>query len=286
MELISKEMPAKYDLYDVGDLHVGVANTNEDAILELVDEIASKKNRYIILKGDLIDCIPLSDRRMSLTTFEGNAVTTPQDQADRLLEILMPIKDRILFILLGNHEYTTINTFDFVRYWCEQLDVPWGGVMAKFAHLKKGKVKWKGLYTHGNGSINSVAKDPIQALANQKALLKRKLQGLAGDVVYCSMGHTHKLLRVKPTCQDQLHMIDDGKKLKQSYRVDIDQSAKYIEPEARWYCCNGSFLRTMSEPGKGLVPYSEVAMYAPVEQGYLKQKIRGHKLVDVERVVV
>ena len=286
MELISKEMPADYEIYDTGDLHIGVANCNEEAIVEMVDDIASKPDRYIILKGDLIDSIPLSDKRFAVTSFKGRRVTTPQDQSNRAMEILKPIKDRILFIQLGNHEYKLINTVDFVGDWCKAFNVPWGGIMAKFIHLSAGKPQWKGLFCHGNGSINTVAKDPIQGLANMKALLKRKLQYLAGDTIVMSMGHTHKLLRCKPTIQNQLTMTDDGEKLLQSYRVDTDQSASYIDVEARWYVNTGSFLKTMSDPGEGLIPYSEVAMYGPIEQGYCKIIVKDHKVCTVERVTV
>lgn len=285
MELISREMPANYEIIDTGDWHCGVANTNEDSIFELVEYVATHENVFVILKGDLIDCITSSDKRFSLTSFDDNKATTPHQQADRILEILRPIKDRILFMQLGNHEYTVLNTFDCLEYWCRVLECPWGGVMAKFIHLKDGKPQWKGFFTHGNGSIKSVAKDPIQALANQRALLKKKLQGLCSDAIYMSMGHTHNMLLVNPTIQNQLHLIDDGKNIKQTYVVDVDQSAENINIEARWYGCSGSFLNTMSRPGKRLISYGEMAMYHPTEQGYLKLIITDHKLARVERIV-
>lgn len=286
MEIIKREMPSDYEIIDTGDFHLGVATTNENAIIEMIEYVASKRNRYIIVKGDLIDAIAIGDKRFSLASFSKNQVTTPQEQADRLIQILKPIKKRIIAILLGNHEFKLYNIFDFVGYWCKELNVPWGGITTKFIHLHNNEVKWKGLYVHGSGTLRSQAKDPIQAKANMKALLKKRLQHLASDCVYMTQGHTHNMLVVKPTIQDQLNLYDDGIKLKQTYRADIDQSKRYIDVEARWYVCTGSFLGTMSQPEQKVIPYSEIFMYPPVEQGYVKQIIKDHKLVEVQRVVV
>lgn len=286
MELISREMPSDYNLYDLSDLHIGTANSAISSIREVICEIASNKRNYVIIKGDLADCIVADDKRFAVTSLDGQRVQTPQDQTEFLISLLTPIRKRLLFLQLGNHEYKLINTFDIVRELCKALDVPWGGLIAKFTHLHNGKPKWKGLYCHGNGSIKSQAKDPIQALANQKALLKKKLQPLSSDVVYMSMGHCHRLILVEPTVEQSVHLIDDGERIKQTYRVATDQTQQYIDPEARWYAATGSFLRTMSEPGLGQLSYAEMAMYPPVEMGYVKQRIEGHRMVDAERVVV
>ncbi len=286
MELISREMPKKYEIIDTGDWHCGVANTNESAIFEMIEYVATNKDVFLVLKGDLIDAIISGDKRFSLTSFKGNEVTTPHQQAKRVADILMPVKDRILFMQMGNHEYKLLPTFDCLDYWSETLGCPWGGIAAKFVHLKKGIPQWKGFFCHGNGSIKSQAKDPIQAMANMRALLKQKLKGLASDCVYMSMAHTHNMLLVNPTIQNNLHLIDDGTSIKQTYRVDVNQASQYIDVEARWYGCSGAYLSTMSQPGERVIPYSEMAMYTPTEHGYLKLKVEGHRLGWVDRVVV
>ena len=286
MELISREMPANYDLYDLSDLHLGSPNVNTKAIKKTFQKILKKENRFVIIKGDIIDCIPVTDRRFNVTSLEDRVVLTLQDQAEMALEYLEPIKDRLLTLHVGNHEHLVINQFDFVKYWCDALGVPWGGAISKFIHLKDGKPMWRGLFAHGNGSLNSVAKDAIQRKANMKAALKRKMEGLTSNVIVCSMGHTHKLLVCEPTYSDQVHVYDDGKTLKQTYRVHTDQSADIIDPEARWFVNTGSFLRTFSQPGKRQISYSEMAMYSPVELGYVVHKIRGHQFIKAKKVVV
>jgi hypothetical protein len=287
MELIRREMPANYELIDAGDLHALVANTNEDGIREMIAYVKQKpRSRFLWLKGDLIDAITYRDKRFSLKCFKYKEVTTPQEQADWMLEVLRPIAKQILGIQLGNHEMELFPVIDFLKYWCDNLDVPWAGYAAKFVHLKDGEPQWKAYLTHGNGSLRSKAKDPIQRLANQKASLKDKLKDLTSDCIYMSMGHTHNMLLVKPTIQNHLHIIDDGEKLQQVYRVDTDQKSSHINPEARWYGCNGSFLSTFSQPGEGVIPYSERAMYPPQQHGYLKLTIKNHRLEWVERCVV
>jgi len=286
MEIVAREMPADYEIYDTGDWHCGAANSNLQGIKQMIGEIESAPDKYLILKGDLIDAIETSDKRFSLTSFDKATVTTPHEQAINVLQILQPVKDRILFCLLGNHEYRLLPTFSPLDLWCDSLGIPWGGINAKFIHLHNGKPQWKGFYMHGRKQFNSHAKDPIQKRANREAALKNTLKDLAGDCIYMSCGHAHALICVQATLGDQLYLYDDGKNIRQRYRAEINQAASYIDAEARYYCCSGSFLSTMSRPGQRLISYSEVAGYAPQEHGYIRQTVRDHKLVAVERVVI
>lgn len=287
MELISKKMPANYSIIDTGDWHLGPLNCNINGIHKMLDYVKRNKTVYLILKGDLIDAISPNDKRYAHCSMSNMDLLTAQQQADAVIELLEPVKDRILLVELGNHEFKHINDINWGQYYAENLGCPYGGYSAKFIHLDRtGKPRWKGFFTHGYGSINSLAKDTIQRQANIKAGLKRKLEATGHtDCIYMSMGHTHKLISIDPTIVEEVMLTDDGENINQEYRVYQDQTKSYIPPEARWFGCSGSFLNLYSPPGSGSVSYGEMAMYAPVEHGYLELTIEGHALVKVDKVV-
>lgn len=44
------------ELYIIGDTHIGSMQFNEPLLLNLIDHILEKPNRYVILNGDIVDC--------------------------------------------------------------------------------------------------------------------------------------------------------------------------------------------------------------------------------------
>jgi hypothetical protein len=288
MELIYREMPLDYEFFDTSDAHYGPLNCHREAFLEVIEMVRRKKNRFLWHKGDGVDCVTPDDKRFAVVSVEiRQKWRTPQDHADLLIEDLRPIRDRILTYLIGNHEYHLINKFNIGQYVCQQLDVPFGGVIAKFGAVHKKKVMHKFLLWHGRGSLPKGAKDPIQREANRKAALRRKLEAMRHtDCIYQSMGHAHQLIVVEPTVDQELMLTDNRRGLKQQRRVATKQNADYIPPECRWYGCSGSFLKLYSEPGIGAIGYGEIAGYEPAEIGCLKGTVQGGQLVHVEKVVL
>lgn len=283
MELISRVMPSDYTVIDTGDWHLGNVNAHMDGIKEVIAQL-HRPNTFAVLKGDLLDSILPNDKRYAHCAV---SIPTPMQSLDLLTELLMPVRDKIIGVLLGNHEYHLINTLNTAWELTKRLDAPYGGYVCKFTALdEKHKVRHKMLFTHGHGSLPAGAKDAIQRRANQESALKRKLEGTGhSDCIYMSMGHTHKLMAVNPTINHEVMLTDDGRKLKQQYRTHTKQNADYIPPEARWYGCSGSMLKTHTAPGIGAVSYSEVFCYGPSEMGWLEVNVRGGEVVGVNKVV-
>jgi predicted phosphodiesterase len=96
----------KFIIIPIGDTHKGVVQSNVQKLKELVTWIKSKKNCLVILKGDLLDSIIQADIRFEMKNndqdYDPN--DTIETQVDSLVKILLPIKDRILWIEEGNHE--------------------------------------------------------------------------------------------------------------------------------------------------------------------------------------
>lgn len=281
-------MPPDYEIVDTGDWHIGPLNCNFEGIEKTIDYVKNNKNVFLVLKGDLIDAISPKDKRYAHCVMENPKLKTAQQQANKVLEILRPVKDKILFVMIGNHEFKQINEVDWGQYWADALGVPYGGYIAKFIHLdENNEPRLKMLFVHGYGSVTSQAKDTIQRIANIKAGIKRKLEATGhADCIYMSMGHMHKLIAINPTVSEEIMLTDNGEDIKQEYRVFQNQSAKYIPPEARWFGCSGSFLNLYTPPGHFAVSYGEMAMYSPPEHGYLKPIIRNNEMVALEKVVI
>jgi len=283
VELISKVMPDDYTLVDTGDWHLGNVNAHIGGIKEAIQRI-KEPGVYAILKGDLLDSILPNDKRYAHCAVN---IPTPMQSLDLLTDLLMPVKDKILGVMLGNHEYHLINTLNTAWELARRLDAPYGGYVCKFIALDpRHRVRHKMFFTHGNGNLPTGAKDVIQRIANQQAALKRKLEGTGHtDCIYMSMGHSHKLMVVNPTINDEVMMTDNGKKLKQEYRVTSKQNVPYIPAESRWFGCSGSMLKTNTAPGVGAVSYSEVFMYGPSVLGWLEADVVAGSMLGLRKVV-
>lgn len=288
MELIYRDMPLDYEFYDTSDAHYGPLNCHREAFLEVIAQVKAKPDRYIWHKGDGVDCVTPGDKRYATVSADvRTGWRNPQDHADQFIKDVMPVRDRFITYMVGNHEYHLINTFDVAYHICTALGIPWGGVVCKFIPTHKGKVLHKCLLWHGRGSLPKGAKDPIQREGNRKAALKNKLMALKHtDCIYNSMGHAHQLLIVEPTVDQEIMLTNTRSGLKQQRRHHTNQTADYIPPEARYYGCSGSFLKLYSKPGQRAIGYGEIAGYEPAEIGCLKGYVQGGKLVHVEKVVL
>lgn len=287
MEITTVELPEDYTLYDTGDWHLGPLTCHFDGLCAMIEKIAEDDSAFVVLKGDLTDAIVPGDKRYAHTGMDfKRLLLTPMEQADKVVEILRPIRHKILTSVIGNHEYTNINTINSTKYICDQLGFHYGAAASKVRVTNKGKVVHKLYVTHGRGCLPRGAKDPIQREANVKAALKRKLEETGhSDCIYMSCGHFHRLIRVNPTIGKDIMLVDDGADLKQVPRYHGDQAAGYIPPEARFYGCSGSFLKLYTPPGSGAISYGEMAMYGPCELGWLEAQIQGGQMVKVEKML-
>ena len=287
VELIYRVMPKDYKLIHASDLHLGPLCCFKAGIRDMVDYVKNTENTYLGFTGDAIDAVLPNDKRYAHATMSKNEwLMTPQQQADAVIRLFEPIKNKILFWMLGNHEYKIINTFDIAKYIADALGVPWGGAECKFiARHANNRPAHKFLFAHGNGSLTSNAKDPVQRKANMRAALKQKLINTGHtDCVYMGCGHFHRDVYVRPTVGDDVLLTDNNNEIVQEPRYWADQTADYIPPECRWYACSPGFLKTFTPTGTYTISYSEMAMYGPTRLGWVELTVKNHKLVKVNQI--
>lgn len=190
LEIIKVEFPERKDItvYPLGDVHLGSFCCREEQFAKLVERVASEKDSYVFLIGDMIDNATKSAR-----------VGVPWDnrlrpnEAKRLMaNYLKPIKDKVLGCVSGNHEGRNRDVDDDPMYdICCKLDIEdrYRPSMA-FIHLRFGKKNGSNrenpaydiCITHGAGSSIYVGASGARG--------ERFISATNADLLIS--GHTHK----------------------------------------------------------------------------------------------
>ena len=102
MKVIKAELPStldKIEIHTFADEHIGDMHCDLPRLKERIDYVASTKNAYCILNGDIIDYASRSSIG-DIETREFNIM----GQLEKAIELFSPIKDKIVCITNGNHE--------------------------------------------------------------------------------------------------------------------------------------------------------------------------------------
>ncbi len=277
MRILTCKVPRNFNLYLFGDAHSGSSLFYRKGFLKFVDTVKKDKIGYAIDHADSIEAITTDDKRFTSDTARE---PIPLKQAKDYIEMIRPIKQKIIVRLLGNHCHKLHRFGNLSEFISHQLDIPYGTYESKilFMDNKTDKMLFKGFFSHGFRSITNQAYDPIQREANMQVRLKRLLQEKSGDCILMSMGHTHKLIVARPT--KKLWLSDDGSEIKQRY---THHEGEFIHPDNRWVVNTGSFLKLFQE---GISGYGSIAGYDPVELGYALVEVRKGEIRDVRKIVL
>lgn len=278
MKLITKQLPNSHNLFFFGDQHKGATLSSGKGWNVFLNAINSPydgcPSNYGADGGDCIEAITVDDKRSDARKMKE---PLPRHQERLAKQDREPIKDILLYVLQGNHDFILWRFGDLVGEMCTDLGVDYGTYSVKLTITdKNGGLMYKVFDTHGRWTFNSAADDPLRREANMKLSLKRRLKNKFADCAVMITHHAHKLLVTEPT--RELYLFDDGKKIKQNY-TGYPQNAEYIHPDARWYGCAGSFLRLWEDGSSG---YGERAGYDPTELGFLVLKVRNKKIVSLD----
>lgn len=283
-------MPDECELVLFGDNQEGNIASARDKFGECIDHILSGKKRYGAHMGDAMDAFWVNDPRYHPVT----TTATPLEQKNMVRDMLTPLAKagRLLTILKGNHEKALeLKAGDLNEDLCKDLrkisksQYPITGTYShKLEFLdKQNRPMCKVYLTHGRKTITSVSPDPHRRRAYMQFRLKRLLENMAGDCILMARGHSHIVLVTPPI--PTLYLTTENGKIKQNYtEPGTGRSSSFIPPDARWYGCTGSFLKSQME--EGIETYSEVAEYEPVELGYLVATFANQTCVDLREVKI
>ena len=101
-KLIIKKFTTPNDihLYPIADVHLGAEECMEREWGQFCNDILNDPCAYITLGGDLVN----NSTRNSVGNGVYRDIYSPREQKKRIAEALMPLRDRILCAVEGNHE--------------------------------------------------------------------------------------------------------------------------------------------------------------------------------------
>jgi predicted phosphodiesterase len=110
------------------DLHYGSKTCDLKAFKAFIND--RDDFTYFLINGDMWDAIYFSDKRFTASGHENTDEDDPIDiEVKEMAALLTPIKDRIIAIGMGNHEYTVLKRChtNISKRLAESLGVPYMG---------------------------------------------------------------------------------------------------------------------------------------------------------------
>lgn len=95
------------ELYPISDMHIGDPTFKEKEFVQLINYIKKTENAFAICIGDLIN-----NATKSSVSNVYEETMPPKEQKKKAIEYLQPIKEKILAITGGNHEYRSMKDTD------------------------------------------------------------------------------------------------------------------------------------------------------------------------------
>lgn len=152
---LSKDLQ-EVKIYTFADWHIGDSECNLKEIEEQIAEVRDDPNAYCILNGDLIN----NATKTSVSDCYS-ATMSPMQQLEKLIELLRPIKNKIIAITNGNHERRTYKNdgIDIIKLVAKELKLDdkyadaGAVIFIRFGWNAMRKRKhWYSVYvTHGSG---------------------------------------------------------------------------------------------------------------------------------------
>lgn len=99
-EMIVKKFKNEINIIPLSDLHLGASSCMLKEIKETIKIIEQTPNCYTVLVGDIIDNGVITGKGLGVY----DNVLSPMKQIEQAVELLRPIKDKILACVSGNHE--------------------------------------------------------------------------------------------------------------------------------------------------------------------------------------
>jgi predicted phosphodiesterase len=282
MQRIVCDLPKSFELISGSCTHIGSIMCHEAGIEKVVDYVGSGKNRFFIHLGDWIEYIPSDDiKRFNPAPQEHKLkeIISPTEQAKQAAKMFMPIKDKILCGLLGNHERKYSRYGDLVKdIICSDLDIPYATSICRIIIKNNKKNLFNIQAMHGKRIFKSNAKDYEQREGNKKAALKLYLQNQMGDCAIQLCGHAHWIGIVPPS--NIPYFVDGEKGVKHHYLKGMTH-AGYIPPDQRWYACCGSARKSRLD---GYDDYAQE--YEPTDLGFVKIIVDNGEIVKLEPFLI
>lgn len=180
-------------LIALSDFHIGDELCNLKLIKQVLEEVKTSPNTFIILNGDLMN----NGTKTSVSDVYSEQMT-PTEQILKLCDLLEPIKEKILVIHPGNHENRTLKNdgIDIIRLVAKQLGIEdrfsegWWYLYLTFGMGTKGRpimYEITGIHGYGGGRKNGGKINNLVEMSDK----------VIADLYI--MGHTHTPIMTRNT---------------------------------------------------------------------------------------
>lgn len=149
-------------LYPLVCMHIGAQQCDVKFIREHIARIKNDPHGRAVYLGDGGECVT----KLSKGDLYGAQILSPQHQLDFLVELLQPIKDKMLFAIRGNHGHRVYKEsgLSWDQNFAHRMGVPYLGV-GTFAHFLVNRSPYTAYFHHGTDSGVGL-KSKIQAAEN------------------------------------------------------------------------------------------------------------------------
>lgn len=112
----------RLQIFQISDIHLGAKTHLQQPFHDMIEKIRKTRFTSAILHGDLLE----ANSKTSVGEGVYEQTLTPDEQLEELIEVLYPIRNKILGISRGNHEIRASKNegIDLINILCRQLDVP------------------------------------------------------------------------------------------------------------------------------------------------------------------
>lgn len=241
MKLVCKEFKVRdfLTIIPLGDIHYGAKECSQSSLDAALDRIKSEKNVLVYGMGDYLNC----GTKFSVGAGNYDDKKIPEEQFNDMIDMLMPIKNKIIGLHSGNHEerIRELTSFDLIKEMSKRLGVPYLGY-SSLTKVRVNSFNYTIFSTHGNSS-GSTPGGQITSMM--------KLQPIANADLYL-MGHTHGLSTVSSTY------------------LDVNFKNKSIDEKVRHFCLTGHHVDWNGS-------YGEKKNYPILKKGFPRIRLYGDR---------
>lgn len=194
---IKHRRPDILNIYPIGDIHAGSIACAEEEAKKQVDKILNDKFGYVIGMGDYADCIIKDDKRFQTNGLAKwvEADNIVESQLNFVYNLFLPVKNKIICLLTGNHEETIHDKYqnNFTLNLARKLGVRYAGYQCFInLHTQRYNSQDKHGYRihawHGDGAA--------QTEGARMMRLMRLVNDIEADIYL--MGHLHAVTKHTP----------------------------------------------------------------------------------------
>ena len=168
------------------DWHVGSEACKLDLIKRFIERVKKDKHCYLIGLGDLLECAIYGSKGL---VHEQKFMMN--EQVKIVKDLLLEVKDRILFLLSGNHTFRVVKatTLDVMKWLCDDIGVSYEGSEYHFAlQCKHGNIlPCFGGHGSGGGGTGGAKMNRLQAMHFRSPMAQIILSGHTHDVADSEM---------------------------------------------------------------------------------------------------